>query len=678
MPASRGQAGTALSRPRRIALRRQDEIGCSGSRTLLAHRRVIACQRRRGSQPWRVHPHAQCEPAHSAGTPKGIVGLRRTDVALSDDDREMRLETSRHPASCGEIAGAYADAAREPHWGALCDNAAMSEAWKRRWGSGGVVETFSQSRGMGSIRLDDGRLVPFSRSSVSTHGQPNVGRTVQVSLAARAGRLLATDVRFETASSSDAPPGPGTRGQRRSPKPVSAASIAAVRNAATRNPSATDPLRALTSELTREIKILLVGGTGMGKSTTVNELLGAECAPVGHFEPETRSVITYRAPLGQATVAITDTPGLCDDHVDRGNDETYVAMMAEQASPVDLMFFVTRLDENRVTQDEIRSLELITARFGREVWRRAIIVMTHADHIAPEDFSSRVAGRGAAIARRIAPVLPSDVASVPMIPVANNRATTPDGRRWLAALWIASAERIRAERYLAYHFATADRVVADRPRRRRTRRGGTKSRDGTPDASPPARARGSAAASATDRGAPAAVRTISGESSEPRSNEPGLTPAHQESSQAREIAALANKVNELVAQNLRDNGLAGPRASRSQQPARTSDITSPTQVEVLPPEASPGANVIDAAASSRVLSSLGIRSVATGAKDGVSITTVDVAQPKPIANNSIVVDRQEASVINNIYHARASALGEVATRALAWVVGKVRKALLGA
>jgi small GTP-binding protein len=105
--------------------------------------------------------------------------------------------------------------------------------------------------------------------------------------------------------------------------------------------------------------LLLVGRTGVGKSSTINSLIDKEIAKVGGYEATTMEVQGYDLKINDVNFTVFDTPGLCDDFEEEGNDEKYLQLMQSQVKEIDSMWFVSRLDETRVTADEKRGIKLI-------------------------------------------------------------------------------------------------------------------------------------------------------------------------------------------------------------------------------------------------------------------------------------------------------------------------------
>ncbi len=67
-----------------------------------------------------------------------------------------------------------------------------------------------------------------------------------------------------------------------------------------------DAFRKLT-EQKRDLTFLLVGRTGVGKSSTINTLLGSEVAKTGRYCPTTVEVQKYKHTHDGVTFIIVDT-----------------------------------------------------------------------------------------------------------------------------------------------------------------------------------------------------------------------------------------------------------------------------------------------------------------------------------------------------------------------------------
>lgn len=223
-------------------------------------------------------------------------------------------------------------------------------------------------------------------------------------------------------------------------------------------------------ERRNQFTFLLVGRTGVGKSSTINSLLGEEVAPVGDFDPTTFEVKLYECEHGGVKFHLYDTPGLCDELPKAGKDSEYIEKMTKTVKNIDCLWYVTPLDDSRIRLDEKRAWTLITRAFGPQVWQRSVIVFTRADMVPQERFEEFVRERSKRIWQYLAEELHVPKAyEIPAVAVANGHANLPNGKPWLGELFVVTAERCSAAGVVPFVLALRDDITPPKYRKKSSR-----------------------------------------------------------------------------------------------------------------------------------------------------------------------------------------------------------------
>lgn len=217
-----------------------------------------------------------------------------------------------------------------------------------------------------------------------------------------------------------------------------------------------EQINAATEEWLKQgnnLRIVVIGEMGAGKSTLVNGLIGQNVAVVGSgARSVTKAVTEYTSVISGVTVKVYDTPGLFDPK--RNDMDTFKAIERECGS-VDLVLICIDF-RSRITRSHTTIISNITETYGSKIWDNTMFVLTFANKIElpetlrsqrekilhfkllHEDYSSTVRRYLVEMAR----INSRMSKTVPVLPAGHTNPRLPDRDDWLSDIWLAAFEHM--------------------------------------------------------------------------------------------------------------------------------------------------------------------------------------------------------------------------------------------
>ncbi|XP_075956425.1 GTPase IMAP family member 8-like [Anarhichas minor] len=144
------------------------------------------------------------------------------------------------------------------------------------------------------------------------------------------------------------------------------------------------------TEVSKQRRIVLLGVPGAGKSSSGNTILGSDqFKSACNFNSVSTESVSKSDIVEGCKVTVVDTPGFTDKVLTPKQLYLEIMKMAVTASPGPHAFvFVVKID--RITNDDIKQIELLPKLFNSEALRYSMVLFTYGDELKDQNVEDSI------------------------------------------------------------------------------------------------------------------------------------------------------------------------------------------------------------------------------------------------------------------------------------------------